>query len=172
MILREGFLRKERSLWDAGRLKGGRVVRNSKIFLSASAISLIIVAAFIGKLFYALPGGDVIEMLGRYGFQENSVEIKSVGSIKDPAFEWRFEKKQIGRMFSESKDFSIAEDDDKRFFEGRMSRRFGVKGFDDSYKLFRGDVSFGDGMCGRNSCNVYILESENNAITYGAIYGQ
>lgn len=144
----------------------------SKITLLVSVILLIVVTVIVSKLFYVKQGDDVIEMLKRYGFQASALEIKDVGSMKDPAFEWRFEKGSSGKLFSESKEFSVAEADDKKFFEDRMSKQFGVKGFDSSYQLYRGDVSFGNGMCRRNYCNVYILESKTNHITYGAIYGQ
>ena len=105
------------------------------------------------------------------GLQYDALHFKDVTTSKDAAVEWYVDRKN-SVLFSQKKSFSEADNSDLEYFRMQISKTFQIRSIDSSYRLYRGDVVFGDGACASTECNAYILESESESRVYGGFYSQ
>lgn len=111
----------------------------------------------------------VLDLAARGGVDTSSLRVRSVGSAKDPGIEWSFQRRGMNNFRSAS-HLMIADSFDTKFFIRKVMQDYPGARVDNSYYLLRGDIALGaDSIC-VEACNIYVLESRSNPITYGAIY--
>lgn len=113
---------------------------------------------------------EIHDLTSKYAIHGKIIKIVNSGSFKDPGMEWVFKKDDLKDLFSMDAQLSLADSSDSEYFSNRFYKKFQGPASDSNYRLLRGDLNFGTGICKENSCSVYIFESKTKNLVYGAIY--
>lgn len=113
---------------------------------------------------------EIYDLASKYAVHGKVIKIIDSGSFKDPGIEWVFKKDDLKSLFSMGAELSLADSSDSEYFSNRFHEKFQGPGSDSNYRLLRGDLNFGTGLCKENPCSVYIFESKTKNLVYGAIY--
>jgi hypothetical protein len=93
-------------------------------------------------------------------------------SSKDPEIYFSLKKINSSSSFAENKQLNFADSHDLEYYSKEFKKKFTNSSISDDYYLLRGESIFGNGMCMRNPCNIYVLESREKKIVYVAIFNK